>query len=211
MKIERTSAREVNREAGDHAVSSEPFERRAAEEAVRRSWREFPYYAKRYGERGWKFSLSDTGWIETLCEHDLGSATEQVRWLSRLLAARGMPSYMLERHLCFLGEELVAARPERKLRYDLLRRCEGMMRGVRRAQLADEKFFELAAACDARTDDVLRNVGVLAASAVLDDHAGHGAALSSFRAWTCDVDRFAASFIDAVEETIAEASAALRS
>src|SRR6201996_8866117 len=96
------SGRSINPEAGDHAVSVDPLEKSAAEAAVRASWREFPYYAKRYGERGWRFSLSDTGWIQTLCHLGSDEARTQAAWLGRLLATRGMPTYMLERHLILL-------------------------------------------------------------------------------------------------------------
>ena len=61
------SARLHNPEAGDHVISVDPAEQSAAAAAIRASWREFPYYARRYGERGWRFSLSDTGWLQTLC------------------------------------------------------------------------------------------------------------------------------------------------
>lgn len=65
MQQPRTSARTLNPEAGEHAISADPGEQAAAEAATRLSWREFPYYAKRYGERGWRFSLSDSGWLQT--------------------------------------------------------------------------------------------------------------------------------------------------
>src|SRR4051812_29905222 len=111
------SSRSINPDAGDHAITADPVEKAAAEAAIRLSWREFPYYAQRYGERGWRFSLSDTGWIETLCHLSSTEADGQVRWLGGLLAARGMPLYLLERHLVHLHAELVRARPDRTARY----------------------------------------------------------------------------------------------
>src|ERR1700755_2420664 len=111
------SARYTNPEAGDHAVSTDPLEKAAAEAAVRASWREFPYYARRYGERGWRFSLSDTGWIETLCHLNISEARAQAAWLGRLLATRGMPTYMLERHLVLLHGELLRVAQDREARY----------------------------------------------------------------------------------------------
>jgi len=89
----RTSARTLNPEAGEHVISADAGEQAAAEAATRLSWREFPYYPKRYGERGWRFSLSDSGWLQTLCELSPDAARAQLLWLSNLLAARGMPRY----------------------------------------------------------------------------------------------------------------------
>src|ERR1700755_2547305 len=117
------SARYTNPEAGDHAVSMDPLEQSAAEAAVRASWREFPYYPRRYGERGWRFSLSDTGWIETLCSLEAKEAQSQVFWLGGLLAARGMPTYLLERHVEHLYDELVRPTHARNSRYDVLRQA----------------------------------------------------------------------------------------
>src|ERR1700759_3135283 len=94
----QTSASTVNAEAGAHPISSDPVERLAAVAATRRSWKEFPYYPRRYGERGWRFSLSDSGWIQTLCDAGPGEALAQIKWLGGLLAARGMPCLLLERH-----------------------------------------------------------------------------------------------------------------
>jgi len=66
MQSQHASARTLNPEAGEHPISAHPGEQAAAEAATRLSWKEFPYYAKRYGERGWRFSLSDSGWLQTL-------------------------------------------------------------------------------------------------------------------------------------------------
>ncbi len=46
------SARTINPEAGEHAIAATAAEQAAAEAATRLSWRDFPYYLKRYGERG---------------------------------------------------------------------------------------------------------------------------------------------------------------
>ena len=133
------SARHVNPEAGDHAVTADPDEQAAAEAAIRASWREFPYYAKRYGERGWRFSLSDTGWIQTLCHLSAPEARVQVRWLGGLLAARGMPLYLLERHLVHLHRELVQALTERTAQYDSLLSCANYLRESR--SVADSRGY----------------------------------------------------------------------
>jgi hypothetical protein len=76
---------------------------------------------KRYGERGWRFSLSDSGWLQTLRELSPDAARAQLLWLSNLLAARGMPRYLMARHLEHPHAELVSRLADRAGRYDFLR------------------------------------------------------------------------------------------
>ena len=116
---------------------------------MRDSWREFPYYAQRYGVRGWRFSLSDTGWIQTLCELEPSQACAQVRWLGGVLAARGMPQYLLERHLTYLHGTLLAMRPEHTPRYGVLKICAEHLRALREARIAHTTMVELAQDFDA--------------------------------------------------------------
>jgi len=200
------SARHVNPEAGDHAVSIDPVEQSAAQAAVRASWREFPYYARRYGERGWRFSLSDTGWIQTLCHLGAGEAQAQAGWLGKLLATRGMPTYLLERHLLLLHRELLQVARDRELRYARLPECAGWLRETRLAQIPENRFDELAGQFETRVRGRVAhvaNMGVIVVAAAADERAGIAGAVASLESWLCDPSRFDSEWIVAVRDTVA--------
>ena len=200
----------MNPDAGEHAISSHPGEQAAAEAATRLSWREFPYYAKRYGERGWRFSLSDSGWIETLCELSAEAAKSQILWLANLLAARGMPRLLLERHLDHLHAELLAAVPDRGSRYEVLRVLATHLRTIRTASMPESVFAQVGAEFEARTaasSERVRNMGSVIAAAVADDQAGVGNVLESVVSWAKDPARFDSVWIEAVDAALERARA----
>lgn len=212
MQQPRTSARTLNSEAGAHAISADPGEQAAAEAATRLSWREFPYYAKRYGERGWRFSLSDSGWLQTLCELSPDGARAQMLWLANLLAARGMPRYLMERHLAHLHAELLARMPDRGSRYDFLRVLSAHLRELREASLPAPAFASLASEFEARTQgctESVKHMGTVLVAAVADDAAGLDTVLGNVREWAQDPARFEPEWIQAVQAVIDQARAAL--
>ena len=96
----------VNAEAGHHAVSAEAGVLRAAVRAAHATWVAHPYYEARYGARGARFAGSDSAWLVELAPLRVEEAISQTEWLARLLAARGMPSWLLEQHLDGLSREL---------------------------------------------------------------------------------------------------------
>ncbi|HET7456780.1 MAG TPA: hypothetical protein VFJ74_03930 [Gemmatimonadaceae bacterium] len=202
-------ARSLNPQAGHHAVTRDPVELAAAARAVTRSWAEFPYYARRYGARGRAFSASDSGWLVTLCDLTPAVAVSQARWLGSVLSARGMPQWLLERHLDLLHEELAATLPERAAHYEALGRCAANLRTLRRAHLADDDFAALEAAFDERVgapwNRRLRRMGGILAAAVADERAGLSHAVASVESWATDAEHFPAEWIAAVTETIADA------
>jgi hypothetical protein len=199
------SSRTLNPDAGEHAVSAHPAEQAAAEAATRLSWREFPYYAKRYGERGWRFSLSDSGWIQTLCELSSEPAKAQILWLANLLAARGMPRYLLERHLDHLHAELLAGLPDRGVRYEVLRALAAHLRAIRVGSVAESTFAQVNAEFDAGTascTERVKNMGSVIVAAVADDQAGVGNVLESVVSWAKDPARFDSVWIAAVDSAV---------
>lgn len=198
-------ARDINPDAGTHAISNDPAERAAAESATRQSWREFPYYPKRYGERGWRFSLSDSGWLSTLSDSSDVEAFEQTSWLARLLVARGMPQYLLERHLFHLHAALMQALPLEVKRYERLQRCAQRLRAERTARLSEERFTALARDFDLRVrvcESRVANFGVVLVAAIVDESAGAGSA-ANLLDWVADETRFDAAWRAAVRETAA--------
>jgi len=205
-KPEHVSARVVNEEAGTHVISADPAEQSAAEAATRRSWREFPYYARRYGERGWRFSLSDSGWISTLCDLPPVAAREQIRWLGGLLASRGMPLVLLERHLFHLHDEMLQAYPDRSARYAALQRSAAGLREARFAQIPEEKFALLAADFEAHVKNCpgrVVNMGTVLVGAVADELGGTAKAVETVMEWACDEAVFSPEWISAVQDVVA--------
>jgi hypothetical protein len=204
------TARDINPDAGTYAVSAHPDERMAAEAATRQSWREFPYYARRYGERGWKFSLSDSGWITTLSDVSDRDAIAQVDWFGGLLASRGMPTFLLERHLSHLHAQLVERRPDAATDYGVLLRCVAALAAARESVFPAERFDALAREFEvrvARMPDRVPNMGAVLVAAIADDAAGVPVVARSVGAWASDPLRFGQPWRDAVRDTLLKARA----
>lgn len=202
----RELSRELNPAAGTHAITADPRELQAALRAGERSWREFPYYQWRYGERGVQFTRSDSAWMVTLTEYEQQVVDQQVGWLGRVLAARGMPQWMLELHLDVLYEELSAALPERRTTYARLLRAAQALRERRRQFLSDQALAEHSAAFDALVGPEwcarLPRTGGLLAAAAADERAGMHQAVTSIAGWMTDPARFPPAWIAAVQTTI---------
>lgn len=209
----RTSATSVNPEAGDHAITSDPAEWAAAQAAARRSWAEFPYYPRRWGERGWRFTLSDSGWIATLCALPASAVPGQLAWLQGLLVPRGMPSWLLEWHLVALHEELVAGTPHGLARYAVLAHGATVLRAERVRALSEERFRALAGEFDAAVAPLpaaVPNMGGVLVAAVIDEANGHAGALSAVTSWARDPARFPREWREAVDACVQAARREVR-
>ncbi len=205
----RLLATSINPEAGRHAVPDDEREVQAALRAADICWARYPYYEHRYGERGRRFARSDAAWQATLHRYEPAQILQQVRWLGRVLAARGMPTFLLEAQLEILVEEMTAALPENKEAYEKLRPAADDLRASRRLHLSDEEVARLAAGFDRAAGPGwtgrLPRTGALLACAVADERQGCDGAVSSLESWLTDASRFPAAWRAAVEETIAEA------
>ncbi|HSU13380.1 hypothetical protein [Longimicrobium sp.] len=201
----------INPDAGSHPVTTDPREVAASVAAGDRSWREFPYYQARFGDRGRRFGHSDSAWLSLIALKEQPQVNAEVRWLGELLASRGMPQWLLERHLEFLHEELAAAVPENREQYGRLLNAAGMLRNQRRAQIREQDFLALAADFRARAGAEwtarLPNMGPLLVSAVADEAAGISQAVPQLESWATDPSRFPAEWIAAVHDTIQAARA----
>lgn len=199
----------LNPEAGSHAVTTDPRELRSALRAGRRSQRRFRYYERRYGERGRAFTRSDSAWIVTLAEEPLGVVERQLRWLGALLAARGMPRWLLEVHLETLHAELVAAVPEKRTSYDALLRVAAMLRDERLSHLDETTSSELAERFDRRLGSAssreLPEAGALLVAAVADERNGVYRAVDSLMEWLADPTRFPDQWVTAATEIVTAA------
>ena len=196
-------AQDVNPDGGRHPISAIPAEKAAADRATRRSWREFPYYAQRYGQRGFKFSLSDSGWLETLPDLSVDTAIAQMHWLAGLLAARGMPRVLLERHLAFLKLELDLIEGDLKRDFSVLTAGAESLRAACEKVLPSATAAELAADFDSDVKHLpgsIANMGIILVGGIADGHDGIGNARESTLDWARDPQRFDERWIRAVEK-----------
>jgi hypothetical protein len=199
----------LNPEAGHHVVTTDPRELGAALRAGLQTQRRFRYYERRYGERGRAFTRSDSAWIVTLAEEPRGVAESQLRWLGALLAARGMPRWLLETHLQALNAELVASVPGKKESYDVLLRVAEVFRDERLSHLDEATSFELATTFDRRVGATasreLPEAGALIVAAVADERVGMHRAVASLLEWLADPARFSEEWVKTAIETVAAA------
>jgi hypothetical protein len=208
-----TFAYAVNPLAGLHVVTSDPEEIEAARRAAEASLREFPYYRERFGERARMFGASDGAWLVTLCRGEPAYVRRQVLWLGEVLSARGVPRWLLERHLEFLHRELLRLTSS-------VDRCQPLLdaalllRSERRQHLAERDFTALAAEFEARADAAwmrrLSGMGAILVGAVADEAAGIGRAAESVAEWAADASIFPEPWVAAVRTTLADARSLAR-
>jgi methanogenic corrinoid protein MtbC1/heme oxygenase len=199
----------INPEAGYHAIPADAREVQAALHAGDLCWRRFPYFERRYGERGGRFARSDAAWQATLHQYPATQILQQVRWLARVLAGRGMPSCLLERQLEILVAELVAAIPERQSSYEKLLIGAVDLQSSRRKYLSDAQLQSLADGFDQTVGEQWRaylpDIGLLIGYAITDDLNGSVHAVQNLRRWLTDASRFPDEWISAVYQTLAQA------
>ena len=199
----------INPEAGRHPLPADAREVQASIRAGDICWRRFPYYEHRYGERGRRFARSDAAWQATLYQYEPEQIIQQVRWLGRVLAARGMPTLLLQVQLEILVDELAAAIPERKADYEKLLPAAADLRAMRCKHLSDDRLEALADEFDRAVGPEWSarypRTGALLGAAVADELEGNEGAVESLRSWLTDAVRFPAAWIVAVAATLAQA------
>lgn len=176
----------VNPETGGHPVATDLGALRAATRASIASYEGVPYYRDRYADRGSRYSLSDSGWLVHLVGAPESVAVHQVHWLSDLLATKGMPTWLMERHL----EALVAALHEDGVDVGALPDALESVRARRRTHVSDDGL-------ERAEEWVLRTVtappttptGRLLAGAVADARAGITRDTSPVMDWLTDPSR----------------------
>jgi len=199
----------LNPEAGDHPVPGRAEELRAALAAAAQCRAEFPYFDARFQERGQAFARSDAAWLATLAPLPADQLFDQVEWLARVLANRGMPRITLERQLVLLHDQLAQALPERAGAWAGLLAAAAGLRAERFRLLPEPRWQALERAFRAATGQELsgrmRNTGALIVSAVVDEAAGLGQAVTSLMVWLADPQRFPSTWLEAVGRTEQEA------
>jgi hypothetical protein len=199
----------LNREAGNHPITPDLDALRAALRASEANWEEFPYYAWRFGERGRQFGWSDSAWLVSFSGQAEEHVWAEISWLGTLLAGRGMPRLMLERHLRALHRELVRVKPAHQERHEVLRRVADRMAEERRRVFDDQTLGTLAADFETRVggdwSQQPRGMGELLVAAVADESNGIVQAVPSLTQWMYERSRFPASWLHAIEETLRRA------
>lgn len=197
----------LNREAGQHPVPHDVREVQAALIAGERTREAFRYYEARYGERGLRFTRSDSAWLVTVAREGIDEARRQITWLGRLLSTRGMPRYLLESHLKELYEQLAKLVPEKLEDYAALDRIAKEMASERRKLLSEEDFTRLATEFSPATTGPIapKEAATLLIAAVLDEKLGIATAVTSLCHWLNDAARSDEQWREAMEKTLAKA------
>jgi hypothetical protein len=199
----------VNFEAGDHAMPQDRLEIDLALRAAKVAWEKYPYLEHRYGERGRRFTDSDSCWLVTLVRAPRQViVTKSLEWLRTVLASRGLPTVILEFHLqairLAVGTEF-PNQPEMQIQFDPFlsdrmaerRRFFGAESRSNLIDVFDEKFrtctgFKVEVAAE------------LITSAWVDEHSGILGSVAALRGWFTDVDRFATDWVAHVDELLVQ-------
>ena len=197
----------INPEAGYHAIPQDPLEIALALRAGQVAWEQFPYLALRFGERGQRFTHSDSCWLVALCRMEPAASTRNLEWLRGLLSTRGIPTVILEAHLAAICTELALVHPQhpgRPARYApfLAARAaerDALLRAAAQVPRLDAYEARLQA-CPGMT---VPAAALLVASAWLDECAGATGALASMLPWMRDPLRFGSDWISTIDELAA--------
>lgn len=198
----------LNPESGRHAISQDPRELAAALAAGARTWAEFPYYEARFGARGRRFTRADSAWLASL-GHD-PHPDRQLDWLASVLAARGMPTLLLETHLRNLYDALVDILPHRQSHYAWLLAGADAIATRRNAHLTDRSRRRLASAFAPPPASSIPRMGDVLVAALIDEASGLRRARESVLAWARDPDQGSEGWVAAVDATVVATDKALR-
>ncbi|MEQ1730098.1 MAG: biliverdin-producing heme oxygenase [Vicinamibacterales bacterium] len=197
----------VNPEAGDHRMPQHPLEVALALRAGRAAWERFPYLRERFGDRGRRFTSSDSCWLVALAHMPVDTATAQLRWLRGVLASRGIPTVILETHLRAI-EGALAAEVEDHIA--MCARYKPFLSGLdaeRRSHGDGTAVATLIASFEARlracSGPAIDSAAALIGSAWLDERSGIPGAFAATLSWLGDPARFASDWVAAVNELAA--------
>jgi heme oxygenase len=194
----------INPEAGNHPIPTNAQEIIASIRAADICWQKFPYYQKRYAERGIRFARSDSAWLAAMVHLPQDELNHQIKWLTGLLAARGMPSITMQFHLEILHEELTKDIPNKVSDYQKLYESAKILKNERikliNNDTMEELDIEFKSSLGYAYDKSFHDAGLLIISSVVDEFNGYKNAISSLKNWMTDPDRFSDIWIKAVEQ-----------
>lgn len=193
----------VNPASGGYEITTDADLLRAAVRAAQGSINAMPYYGARYGARGSRFATTDSAWLISLAGLGEDRAVQQVEWLSRVLAARGMPSWLLEIHLDALVAEVRSVADEEAV--GSLPVAALALARARRQHVDDDLMSSADTWADARAAELgqplpVPRAGALMAAAVADVRAGVTRDDSSLMDWLTDPERVPDAVATALRE-----------
>jgi hypothetical protein len=185
-----------------------PLEIDLALRAAKVAWEKYSYLEHRYGERGRRFTDSDSCWLFTLTRAPREIAvTKALEWLRTVLASRGIPTVILESHLTavLLAIDQEFPNQPKKIQFDHFladrkaerRRLVGAESGSHLVEVFDQRFR----AC---TGFNVELAAELIASAWVDEHSGISGSLPALCNWFTDGERFSTDWIANVHELLVE-------
>ena len=186
-----------------------PLEIELALRAAKVAWEKYPYLEHRYGERGRRFTDSDSCWLVALLHAPRGVVvTKSLEWLRTVLASRGIPTVILEFHLQAIQQALCVKFPERsemQIQFDpFLSDREAERRSFFGAESRPHLIDMFDQRFRARTGFKIESAAELVASAWVDEHSGISGSLFSLRSWFTDGERFSTDWIASVHEVLVE-------
>lgn len=203
-------AETVNPEAGGYEITADPDLLAACERAIDATYEAHPYYGARYADRGRRFSSSDSGWLVKVAVEGRDEADQQVAWLSRFLAARGMPTVLMEEHLGILAAEVERLGTHTEVA-TVLTGVSQQMRADRLSVVDEATTQQVEADFDAATKGEpgrVERIGLLLVSAVADEARGLRRVEESLMEWVGDPERFSEGWVAAARQALEQARAA---
>lgn len=201
----------LNPEAGTHPITQDPGELGAVRRTTARMLAQCPYLVLRFGERGRRFTDSDGAWLISLAPYPQALVDAQVSWLGQVLASRGIPRILLERHLEMLVEELGTTDTSDPSAALKLRAAAGHLAAARRRRIPDEQLRAIGRLLEESPElQSLRGTpgaGELVASAVADEADGLSGAIAATVGWLSDPSRFSEGWVSAVQRALEQARA----
>ena len=203
----------INPEAGRHAMPRSEVEIARALRCAKVSWDRFPYLAERFGERGRRYTNSDSCWLVSLYDEPAPSVVAGLRWLRIVLASRGLPTVILEQHLEAIERDVALDDPARAAASPGFRSALESFRAERDRLLAPAIRRALRERWQPRFD-AAPGLRVAAAAdlligARLDTALGVTGAWTATHGWFVDPARFSGAWIEAVGSLAAELETAV--
>ncbi len=196
----------INFEAGDHVMPQDPVEIDVALRAGKAAWEAYPYLNRRFGERGERFTTSDSCWLVALTRMPVETATKNLRWLRPILAIRGIPTIIMETHLRAITAGLAEVFPGQT---DLPARFEPFLASIdaeRRAVADPDRISRLIEEFDRRfrssPGQKIASTAELITSAWFDERCCRAGCLPAMRNWLSDPSRFSRPWITTVNDLV---------
>ena len=193
----------INPEAGRHAMPRSEAEVTRALRCAQSAWLRFPYLDARYGERGRRFTRSDSCWLVALYDVEELLVVKSLSWLRKVLSSRGLPTLILETHLEMIDRNIEAEDPGRARQSTGFRTVISRFRAERDAILPPTVRGSLISQYQAQFDqcsgDDVPGAAEILVDAAIDTAIGIEQARDQVFSWMRDRERFTETWVDTVD------------